>query len=226
MDIKVAPEYQEWFAQQDADAQAQVVRYVGLLQEFGTALRRPYSAYLEDGILELRPTAKALKFAYSTRLKTARCFSSGEPRAAQTKGDFIVSTQRKHKKSGKHTVSQTLPLKPGSENETYPTLDVPAMLAKYAPGVDMPAEIAKAELRMRAYDLAMLRKACHVTQVQLAKRLGIKQASVSGIENAQAKSLDGIKRYAKALDLDVRVGFYRKGELFTVWSDEESSGIR
>jgi len=38
----------------DSKARAKTVREIGLLREFGTELREPYSKFLQDGIFELR----------------------------------------------------------------------------------------------------------------------------------------------------------------------------
>lgn len=52
-----------------------------------------------------------------------------------------------------------------------------------------------------AYDLRAARKACDMTQVELAKLMGVSQNRVSRIENGDigAMSLDTVRRYIEAV---------------------------
>lgn len=45
---------EEFLRTLDSKARAKTVREIGLLREFGTELREPYSKFLQDGIFELR----------------------------------------------------------------------------------------------------------------------------------------------------------------------------
>jgi DNA-binding XRE family transcriptional regulator len=65
-----------------------------------------------------------------------------------------------------------------------------------------------AEMRV-VQDLAALRKAVGVTQVELAKRVGISQPSVAQIEGGRAKDikLSTLVRIAAALGAHVRISF-------------------
>lgn len=55
------------------------------------------------------------------------------------------------------------------------------------------------EIIETAMDLAGLREAMGVTQVQLAKALGITQSEVSGIEKREDHKLSTLRRYVEAL---------------------------
>lgn len=52
-----------------------------------------------------------------------------------------------------------------------------------------------------SYNLREARKACNVTQVQLAKAMGVSQNRVSRMENGElgSMSLDSIRRYIEAI---------------------------
>lgn len=63
MEVRTTPEYDQWFDGLEADAKEQVANYIDLLRQFGSTLRRPYSAMLKgsQGMLELRPTIKRVE---------------------------------------------------------------------------------------------------------------------------------------------------------------------
>lgn len=68
-----------------------------------------------------------------------------------------------------------------------------------------PAAVEREALGMiaesRAYELREARKQEHVTQGELAARMGISQARISEVENGEVGSLkvDTLRRYAEAL---------------------------
>jgi hypothetical protein len=49
------------------------------------------------------------------------------------------------------------------------------------------------------YNLAEIRRLRHVTQVELARLLGLKQPTVSGVENAEDLMLSTLRNYVEAL---------------------------
>jgi DNA-binding XRE family transcriptional regulator len=69
---------------------------------------------------------------------------------------------------------------------------------------------------MVEYTLAELRKHRHMTQVELAETLGIKQASVSRVEHADPADvqLDTLRNYIEALGGTLEVAAIIEGERF------------
>ena len=60
---------------------------------------------------------------------------------------------------------------------------------------------ARTQAAIDAYNLREARKACHMTQVQLARAMGVSQNRVSRMENGDigSMSLDALRRYVEAL---------------------------
>jgi transcriptional regulator with XRE-family HTH domain len=54
-------------------------------------------------------------------------------------------------------------------------------------------------------DLAQLRREMGVTQVELAERLGVKQAAVSKLERKTDLLISSLANYLEALGLDARI---------------------
>ena len=66
---------------------------------------------------------------------------------------------------------------------------------------------ARTHAAIDAYNLREARKACRMTQVQLARAMGVSQNRVSRMENGDigSMSLDVIRRYVEALGGEVTV---------------------
>ena len=60
---------------------------------------------------------------------------------------------------------------------------------------------ARTQAAIDAYNLREARKACNMTQIQLANAMGVSQNRVSRMENGNigSMSLDSIRRYVEAL---------------------------
>ncbi|MEU7983941.1 helix-turn-helix transcriptional regulator [Streptosporangium canum] len=55
------------------------------------------------------------------------------------------------------------------------------------------------EAYVRGYQLAEMRKAAGITQVELAEALGVTQARISKIENGEVSGIDVVRAYVTAL---------------------------